>query len=179
MALTSKLHDIGDAIRAKTGKSTYMTLEQMVTEIASIQTGGGSSEAFGLRLLAQDVVVFDNFTATAATTIITLRPTFPYFDNEHASFLIGLMVRRGGFVEGQPMFSVSCVSNFINNRGGPSFAASCSYLGSDGTTNNLPNGYGVFFRVMNSDSGATVGARCNSTVPSITGTYDVYLYEIK
>lgn len=40
MALTSKLSAIGDAIRAKTGKSEQMTLEQMVTEIASIQTGG-------------------------------------------------------------------------------------------------------------------------------------------
>lgn len=41
MALTDKLSAIADAIRAKTGKSDSMTLEQMPTEIASI-TGGGS-----------------------------------------------------------------------------------------------------------------------------------------
>lgn len=41
MALTDKLTAIAEAIRAKTGKSDSMTLEQMPTEIASI-TGGGS-----------------------------------------------------------------------------------------------------------------------------------------
>lgn len=179
MALTDKLAAIGDAIRAKTGKSDTMTLEQMVTEIASIQTGGDSTEAFGLRLLAQDEVVLNNFTTTSATTVKTIKPSYPFFDGEHASFIIGLMVRRDGFVAGQPMFSVSCVANFIRAEGGPSFMASCAYIGSNGTINNLPNGYGVFFRVMNASSGATVGARCNGTVPSITGTYDVYLYELK
>lgn len=41
MALTNKLSAIGDAIRAKTGKSELMTLDQMPQEIAGI-TGGGS-----------------------------------------------------------------------------------------------------------------------------------------
>lgn len=43
MALTDKLSAIADAIRAKTGKTDGLTLEQMPTEIASI-TGGGSAE---------------------------------------------------------------------------------------------------------------------------------------
>lgn len=42
MALTNKLTAIADAIRSKTGKSDVMTLDGMVTEIASI-TGGGST----------------------------------------------------------------------------------------------------------------------------------------
>lgn len=41
MALTDKLSAIGVAIRAKTGKSDLLTLDQMPTEIASITTGGG------------------------------------------------------------------------------------------------------------------------------------------
>ena len=41
MALTDKLSAIGDAIRAKTGKSEKIPLDQMPTEIASIETGGG------------------------------------------------------------------------------------------------------------------------------------------
>ena len=45
MALTDKLTAIADAIRAKTGKNSTMTLEQMPTEIASITTGGGGSAA--------------------------------------------------------------------------------------------------------------------------------------
>lgn len=41
MALIDKLTAIADAIRGKTGKTDEMTLDQMVTEIAGIQTGGG------------------------------------------------------------------------------------------------------------------------------------------
>lgn len=43
MALTDKLTAIANAIRAKTGKTESLTLEQMPTEIESITTGGGSS----------------------------------------------------------------------------------------------------------------------------------------
>ena len=42
MALTEKLTGIADAIRGKTGKSEALTLDQMATEIAGIETGGGS-----------------------------------------------------------------------------------------------------------------------------------------
>lgn len=41
MALTKKLTDIAEAIRTKTGKTDLLTLEQMPTEIAAIETGGG------------------------------------------------------------------------------------------------------------------------------------------
>lgn len=43
MALIDKLTAIADAIRGKTGKTEEMTLEQMVMEIAGIETGGGGS----------------------------------------------------------------------------------------------------------------------------------------
>ena len=42
MALTNKLTVIGDAIRAKTGKTDLISLDQMPAEIESIQGGGGS-----------------------------------------------------------------------------------------------------------------------------------------
>lgn len=42
MALTDKLTNIADAIRGKTGKTEEMTLDQMATEIAGIETGGGT-----------------------------------------------------------------------------------------------------------------------------------------
>ena len=41
MALTDKLTTIADAIRDKTGGTEAMTLDQMATEIAGIETGGG------------------------------------------------------------------------------------------------------------------------------------------
>lgn len=44
MALTNKLSAIGDAIREKTGKADKLSLEQMVTEIAGIETGGGGKD---------------------------------------------------------------------------------------------------------------------------------------
>ena len=43
MALIDKLNAIGDAIRAKTGKADKLALDQMPTEIASIETGGGDA----------------------------------------------------------------------------------------------------------------------------------------
>lgn len=41
MALTDKLTNIAEAIRGKTGKTEEMTLDQMASEIAGIETGGG------------------------------------------------------------------------------------------------------------------------------------------
>ena len=44
MALTNKLENIGNAIRNKTGKTDKLTLDEMVTEISAIETGGGSGD---------------------------------------------------------------------------------------------------------------------------------------
>ena len=44
MALISKLENIGNAIREKTGKEDKLTLDEMAVEIAAIETGGGSAE---------------------------------------------------------------------------------------------------------------------------------------
>ena len=41
MSVASKMTAIADAIRAKTGGTTEMTLDQMATAISGIQTGGG------------------------------------------------------------------------------------------------------------------------------------------
>ena len=41
MALIDKLNAIGDAIRAKTGGTEKLTLDEMPTQIQAIQTGGG------------------------------------------------------------------------------------------------------------------------------------------
>ena len=41
MALTDKLTNIADAVRAKTGKTDLLTLDSMVEEINGIETGGG------------------------------------------------------------------------------------------------------------------------------------------
>ena len=56
MALINKLNDIGDAIRAKTGKEDKLTLEQMVSEIGSI-TGGADP-------VIESLVITENGTYT-------------------------------------------------------------------------------------------------------------------
>lgn len=48
MALTDKLTAIADAIRSKTGTTEPMTLDEMVTAIANITVGGGSSNTITL-----------------------------------------------------------------------------------------------------------------------------------
>lgn len=54
MALTDKLTAIADAIRAKTGGSALMTLDDMPDEIASISGGGGGNLDHYLYYLFQD-----------------------------------------------------------------------------------------------------------------------------
>lgn len=55
MALTDKLTAIGDAIRTKTGGTDLLTLDQMATEIANIQGGGGGGERGALKSMLADV----------------------------------------------------------------------------------------------------------------------------
>lgn len=56
MALTNKLTAIANAIRAKTGKTDPLTLDQMPTEIASISGGGGSSSGDGSPFVIKKVI---------------------------------------------------------------------------------------------------------------------------
>ena len=61
MALTDKLTAIANAIRAKTGKTNAMTLDEIATEIASI-SGGGSSGVDNKRYFVKDTKrKYDNF----------------------------------------------------------------------------------------------------------------------
>ena len=46
MALTDKLSAIGNAIRAKTGGTALLTLDQMPSAIASISSGGGTTNYY-------------------------------------------------------------------------------------------------------------------------------------
>lgn len=83
MALTDKLNAIGNAIRQKTGKTEKLTLDEMPTEIAGIETGGGGTNTESEELasfLANTMTVLDNSLVTtlrtrvcqAATKLITV-----------------------------------------------------------------------------------------------------------
>lgn len=62
MALIDKLNAIGNAIRQKTGKTEKLTLDEMPTEIAGIETGGGSAPA---NPIIESLSVTENGTYTA------------------------------------------------------------------------------------------------------------------
>lgn len=64
MALTDKLSSIADAIRGKTGKAEEMTLDQMATEIAGIETGGGGG-----------IVLLHRAEVTEPVSLIQVDPT--------------------------------------------------------------------------------------------------------
>lgn len=83
MALIDKLNAIGNAIRQKTGKTEKLTLDEMPTEIAGIETGGGGTNSESEELasfLANTMTVLDNSLVTtlrtrvcqAATKLITV-----------------------------------------------------------------------------------------------------------
>lgn len=55
MSVASKLTAIADAIRAKTGGTTEMTLDQMATAISGIQTGGGGIDTSDATAVATDI----------------------------------------------------------------------------------------------------------------------------
>ena len=67
MALTDKLTDIADAIRDKTGGTSKLTLEEMVTAIEGIQAGGGGLPS-GISALATGTWSIQ----TAQTTQLTI-----------------------------------------------------------------------------------------------------------
>ena len=54
MALTDKLSAIGNAIRAKTGGTDMLTLDQMPTAIAGIQTGSGGSDELAKKIITRE-----------------------------------------------------------------------------------------------------------------------------
>ena len=61
MALTDKLTAIANAIRAKTGGTSELTLDNMATEIANISVGTGSSDDNKTYIVKDTKRTYDNF----------------------------------------------------------------------------------------------------------------------
>lgn len=68
MALTDKLTAIANAIRAKTGGSDLLTLDEMPQEIQSIQTGGGGDTALADSILSGTVTSYSSNTLSKVGT---------------------------------------------------------------------------------------------------------------
>ena len=70
MSINSKMTAIADAIRDKTGKTDSLTLDQMATEIAGIETGGGNS---GMELLYETTFTLEESqVGVSKTDIVTI-----------------------------------------------------------------------------------------------------------
>lgn len=80
MALTDKLTAIADAIRAKTGKSDAMTLEQMPGEIEGISGSGGSATGKSSVDITQPTKMVSS-TTLASTVGVTLPSGLEYYYN--------------------------------------------------------------------------------------------------
>ena len=83
-ALDTQLTSIADAIRAKTGRPASLTIDEMPTEIASIQTGGGGGSTAPVS--ANDVTFYDydgsivaSYTLAQAKALTEL-PALPVHD---------------------------------------------------------------------------------------------------
>ena len=84
MALTNKLTAIGDAIRAKTGKTDLISLDQMPVEIESIQGGGGggatpSAKWNDVTFIDYDGAVLYSYSLEEVQSLTEL-PTLPTHD---------------------------------------------------------------------------------------------------
>ena len=66
MSVNEKMTTIADAIRAKTGKTDALTLDQMVTEIEGITTGGGGG--------GSGAILFHGYDSAAFTVLGRERP---------------------------------------------------------------------------------------------------------
>lgn len=71
MALTDKLTAIANAIRAKTGKSGSLTLDDMPTEIASISGGGGGGGAASVTVTGLPYSMYGAYVADDGSARIT------------------------------------------------------------------------------------------------------------
>lgn len=78
MALIEKLNAIGDAIRAKTGKTAKLTLAEMPNEIASIESGNGGSIEVKQKITVIDydgTILEESYVAEGETYTLPTAPT--------------------------------------------------------------------------------------------------------
>ena len=95
MALINKLEAVGDAIRAKTGKTDLLTLDEMVTEIAAIETGGGDlpEEAFLITGDCEYRFAYDGWNwfienyGNKVTTKDISNPSWMFYKNEKLEYI--------------------------------------------------------------------------------------------
>ena len=128
MALTDKLTVIADAIRGKTGKAGTLTLDQMATEISSIQSGGGST-APTIEVSSSGLI-----TATAGTESATKQLSTQAAKTVTPKASSQVAVMAGMYTTGAVTVAGDTNLNAANIKSGVSiFGVEGTYEGSGGT----------------------------------------------
>ena len=125
-ALDSALTDIADSIRAKTGKTDPLTLEQMPSEIEGI-SGGGSSEVdenwkYATKISFANATLTDTFEVTLPDAQKDLSHMFDLASVKHITIhsagkptsLAGAFLRNGNLYTVTLDFDTSGVTTFQN-----------------------------------------------------------------
>ena len=160
MALTDKLTAIADAIRGKTGKSDSMTLDQMPTEIAGIQAGGGDNP---LDYATSIAYMFRGAVFDAGTELDVTFGTKRVETTTDA----GLMHAFNSML-GVKSVKVNCPTRFVN---GFSMSYACSGVADLSSTIEIIDLSGMVQPLLISDFG-----RCFMNLPKlreIRGTFDM------
>lgn len=148
MALTDKLKAIADAIRGKTGGTESLTLDQMVTEIAGIQSGGGNAaELIFETAFTVDESLIDADKTTVATiqtglTQEVFEPGYLYYAVINCTNDTDTDFSYVHFKERVQIFCDTGSSGYMNPGRNSGI---CYYIKTDGTlTNNYAGAYGLF-----------------------------------
>lgn len=177
MALTDKLSAIADAIRGKTGKTDSLTLDQMPTEIANIQTGGG--ETFPQKFYETDFVMDASITANGAVCTIStgLSNRMVVDENE----LVMCVITCEPTATPSATWVKKMIQFISPNQGGiqaPAFGfyVQCNAAGESRRSFN--SAVGAYIYTLTADlSSMTIYARFNICPPAV-GNYHLELYKL-
>ena len=115
--LVTKLAAIADAIRGKTGKSDGLTLDQMATEIANIEAGGGVGMESGEIALADHYNITIPVSSKKTHVVLMAKNLGALISNPTDS---GAVARRISFVfgaEGVCLMETSVKTGYNSNTG--------------------------------------------------------------
>lgn len=157
MALTDKLDAIADSIRAKTGKTALMTLDEMPAEIASIKSGGGSGGEVVQHVGSYDYSITtaskktSSSAATSGTTMTATKKLLfaDYGIKPDLSNLVAIVAEVGTFQ----------ISQYISNS--TTYYSTSSYTYTPRLAPNENGNFDIYFRWYDENSNPETNASGN------------------
>lgn len=148
MALTDKLKAIADAIRGKTGGTESLTLDQMVTEIAGIQSGGGNAAEL---IFETTFSVAESLVDANKTTVATIQTglTQEVFEPGHDYYAVINCTNDTdtdfSYVHFKERTQTICDTGGSGYMTQGTQCGTCYYIKTDGTlVNNYASTWGLF-----------------------------------